>query len=98
MNYHTTDPYPHPLILSRPITAAARAHALPLGTQTAAERAAAKIEEAVMAQIEEDFPDLDPEEAAQWLKLTEHELQVTTHPDGSVSMAVSYNVTARKTT
>lgn len=91
------DHYPPPVIMSRPIRAAVRVHALPLGTQTAAERAAAKIRDAVLAQVEDALPGITPEDAAQLLKDTEHELQVTTHPDGSVSMSVAFNVTARRT-
>ena len=88
--------------MTRPITAAVRAYTLPLGTQTAAvrataERAAVKIRDAVLTQIEDVLPGITPEDAAQLLNATEHELQVTTHPDGSVSMAVSFNVTARRT-
>ena len=77
--------------------AALRAHALPLGMQTAAERAAIKIRAAVLTQIVDALPGITPEDAARLLKLTEHELQVTTHPDGSVSMTVSFIVTNRPT-
>lgn len=88
---------PPPVIMSRPITAAVRAYALPLGTQTAAERAAALIRDDLLAQVEDALPGITPEDAAQFLKVAEHELGVTTHSDGSVSMSVSYKVTARRT-
>ena len=92
MTYHTPDPYPRPVVMSRPIRAAVRVDALHLGTQAAAELAASKIRAAVMAQIEAALPGITPEDAAQLLKVTERELQVTTRPDGSVSMAVSFDV------
>lgn len=89
---------PPPVIMSRPIRASVRAYALPLGTQTAAERAAALIRDDLLAQVEDALPGIAPEDAAQILKVTEHELQVTDHPDGSVSMTVSYNVDPRRPT
>ena len=86
---------PRPVIMSRPIRAAVRVDALHLGTQTAAELAAAKIHAAVRAQIEDALPGITPEDAAQLLKVTEREMQVTTRPDGSVSMTIAFNVVTR---
>lgn len=99
MTYHTTDPYPRPVVMSRPIRATVRAtvrvDALHLGTQAAAELAAAKLRDAVLAQLEDALPGITPDDVAQLLKFAEHETQVTTRPDGSVSMAVSFDVVTR---
>lgn len=86
---------PRPVIMSHPIRATVRVDALHLGTQTAAEIAAAKIRNAVLAQIEDALPGITPDDVAQLLKFTEHELQVTTQPDGYVTMTVSYDVVTR---
>lgn len=91
----TRELHPHPVIASRPISATVRVDALHLGTQAAAELAAAKLRDAVLAQIEDALPGITPEDVAQLLKFAEHETQVTTRPDGSVSMAVSFNVATR---
>ena len=91
------DPHPSPVIMSRPITASVRAQFLPNGGPPAAERAARKIHAAIMTQVEAAWPGIAPEDAAQLLELAEQELQFTTHPDGSVSMSVSFNVTTRRT-
>ena len=95
MTYHTTDPYPRPVVMSRPIRATVRVDALHLGTQAAAELAAAKIHAAVRAQIEDALPGITPEDAAQLRKVAERELQVTTRPDGSVSMTIAFDVVTR---
>ena len=95
MTYHTTDPYPRPVVMSRPIRATVRVDALHLGTQAAAELAAAKLRDAVLAQLEDALPGITPDDVAQLLKFTEHETQVTTHLDGCVSMAVAFNVVTR---
>ena len=95
MSYHTPDPYPRPVIMSHPIRATVRVDALHLDTKTAAELAAAKLRAAVLAQIEDALPGITPDGVAQLLKFAEHETQVTTRLDGSVSMAVSFNVATR---
>ena len=97
MNYHSTDPYPPPVITSRPIRADVRVAGFHLDTQAArAELAAAKIRDVVLKQLEDALPGITPEEAAKLLKFTEHELQVTTHPDGSVRMYLAFNVAAKE--
>lgn len=95
MTYHATDPYPHPVITSHPIRVTVRVDALHIGAQAAAELAASKIRAAVLAQIEDALPGITPDDVAQLLKFAEHETQVTTSPDGSVSMAVAFNVVTR---
>lgn len=90
----TRELHPRPVIMSRPIRVAVRYDAPHLDTRTAAEIAAAKLRVAVLAEIEDALPGITPDDVAQLLKFTEHETQVTTDPDGSVSMTVSYNVAA----
>ena len=87
--------HPHPVITSHPISATVRVDALHLGTQAAAELAAAKLRDSVLAQIEDALPGITPDDVAQLLKFAEHETQVTTHLDGCVSMAVAFNVVTR---
>ena len=95
MTYHATDPYPRPVVMSHPIRATVRVDALHLGTQAAAELAAAKIHAAVRAQIEDALPGITSEDAAWLRKVAERELQVTTRPDGSVSMTIAFDVVTR---
>ena len=87
---------PRPVIMSHPIRATVRVAAFHLDTQAArAELAAAKLRAAVLAQIEDALPGITPDGVAQLLKFTEHETQVTTQPDGCVTMTVSYDVVTR---
>lgn len=97
MTYHSTDPYPHPVITSRPIRADVRVAGFHLDTQAArAELAAAKIRDVVLKQLEDALPGITPKEAAKLLDRMERETQVTTHPDGSVSMYLAFNVAAKE--
>ena len=91
----TRELHPHPVTTSRPISATVRVDALHLGTQAAAELAAAKLRDAVLAQIEDALPGITPDDVAQLLKFTEHETQVTTRPDGYVSMTIAFDVVTR---
>lgn len=92
----TRELHPRPVTTSHPIRAEVRVAGFHLDTQVArAEFAAAKIRDVVRKQLEDALPGITPDDVAQLLKFTEHETQVTTQPDGCVSVAVAFDVVTR---